>query len=379
MSLGRVPSVQQLADCKYLVSGYSDALQVLSDRRLSNDPSNGEVLHPEIASPMVASQRRGTSMQMCDAPRHPRLRRAVAPTLTPRRYDAPLVRMERRAEALLDCLFARGEGDLVAEFVLPLVFSVICDLLGVPAQDRDRVLAWSEASTMPDPEVSTDGGSALDEYLAPLLAAKSEQPDDDLCSELGVAWKEGRLSDSEAVGTASLMVVAGYETTVSFLSTSALTMLMAPRLRQLVVQRPELLPAVVEELFRYITPTRGTWTRFAMEDVAIGDSVIPAGSAVVVDLAAVNRDPLRFVGPDRLDPSRGDTKHLSFGHGPHYCPGATLARRQAQIVLKVLLPRLAELRLAAPVAELRWHQNRFSRRPQSLLVNVIDSNPEATA
>ncbi|MFD0360730.1 cytochrome P450 [Nocardia sp. GCM10030253] len=379
MSLGRAQSVQQLADCKYLVSGYSDALTVLADRRLSNDPSNGEILHPEIASQMVANQRRSTSMQLCDAPRHPQLRRAVAPTLTPRRYDVPLARMEKDAEELLDALFARGAGDLVSEFVLPLVFSVICDLLGVPAEDRDRVLAWSEASTMPDPTVSGDGGSALDEYLASLLTAKSEQPDNDLSSELAAARQAGQLSDSEAVGTASLMMVAGYETTVSFLSTSALTLLMAPRLQQLLAQRPESLPSVIEELFRYITPTRGAWTRFAIEDLPIGGTVIPAGSAVTVDLAAVNRDPHRFAGPDRLDPSRGDKKHLAFGHGPHYCPGATLARRQAQIVLRVLLPRMAQLKLATPIDELRWHQNRFSRRPQSLLVTVVDSNPEVTA
>lgn len=379
MSIEPFQSVQQLTDRRYLVSGFADALSVLSDRRLSNDPSNGEDLHPDITSALVANQRRSTSMQMCDAPRHTQLRRAVAGALTPRRYDVPLTRMERRAEELLEALLARDGGDLVSEFILPLVFSVICDLLGVPAKDRERVLAWSEDSTMPDPEVSVKGGSALDEYLSSLLTAKAERPDDDLLSELAAARKAGRLSDSEAVGTASLMLVAGYETTVSFLSTSALTLLMAPRLRQRLEQRPALLPTTIEEMFRYITPTRGAWIRFATEDVPIGDTVIPAGSAVVVDFASANRDPRRFGTPDRLDPSRGDQKHLAFGHGPHYCPGATLARRQAQIVLQVLLPRLAALRLAAPISEMRWHQNRFSRRPQSLQVTVADSNPEVAS
>ncbi|MFC7449550.1 cytochrome P450 [Rhodococcus daqingensis] len=379
MSIGRSHSVQQLTDRRYLVSGFADALSVLSDRRLSNDPSTGEDLHPDITTALVASQRRSTSMQLCDAPRHTQLRRAVAGALTPRRYDAPLARMERRAEKSLEALLARGGGDLVSEFILPLVFSVICDLLGVPEVDRERVLAWSEDSTMPDPEVSTKGGSALDAYLSSLLEAKAEGPDEDLLSELAAARQAGRLSDSEAVGTASLMLVAGYETTVSFLSTSALTLMMAPRLRQGLEQRPELLPPTIEEMFRYITPTRGAWIRFATEDVPIGDTVIPAGSAVVVDFASANRDPRRFGTPDRLDPSRGDKKHLAFGHGPHYCPGATLARRQAHIVLKVLVPRLAALRLAAPVSEMRWHQNRFSRRPQSLQVTVAVSDSEVTS
>ncbi|AWK76314.1 hypothetical protein CBI38_33235 (plasmid) [Rhodococcus oxybenzonivorans] len=376
MNLGHTRSVQQLSDSRYLVAGYAEALEVLADRRLANDPSNAAAQHSDITSQVAALQRRGTSMQMCDAARHAQLRRAVAPALTPSRYDAHLARMEQRARHSLDALRARGEGDLVTEFLLPLVFSVICDLLGVPAADRNRVLAWSEDSTMEDPNISATGGNALDEYIASLLAAKAECPSNDLCSELAAARQAGRLSDSEAVGTASLMVVAGYETTVSFLSTSALTLLMAPRLRQLLVQRPELLPMTVEELFRYITPTRATWTRFATENVPIGDTVIPAGSTVTIDLAAANRDPLHFTKPDRMDPSRGDKKHLAFGHGPHYCPGATLARRQSQIVFKALLPRLADLRLAAPVDELRWHQNRFSRRPQSLLVTVVDSHPE---
>lgn len=379
MSIRHIESVRELADNRYLVTGYETAIHLLADRRMSNDPSNGTILHADITAQSAASQRHSTSMQMCDGARHTRLRRAVAPTLTPRRYDDPLARMRGRAADMLDALLARGGGDLVAEFVLPLVFSVICELLGVPDADRDRVLAWAEDSTMPDPEVSAAGAAALDAYLAALLAAKAEQPDDDLCSELAAGRAAGRLSDAEAVGTAALMIVAGYETTVSFLSMSALTLLLAPRLQCLLARRPESLPAVVEELFRYLTPTKGTWTRFAMADVSIGDVVIPAGSAVVVDLVAANRDPRRFDEPDRLDPSRGDTKHLAFGHGPHYCPGATLARRQAQIVLGVLVPRLSELRLTDPIAELRWHRNRFSRRPRSLRTTVTDSHSEVTA
>ncbi|MEV0060788.1 cytochrome P450 [Nocardia sp. NPDC050718] len=379
MSVRHIESVRALADNRYLVTGYDAALQLLADRRMSNDPANGADRHADIAAQPAATQRHSTSMQMCDGARHTRLRRAVAPTLTPRRYDDPVERMRGRATGLLDALLARGGGDLVAEFVLPLVFSVICDLLGVPDADRDRVLAWAEASTMPDPEVSEPGTAALDTYLAALLATKGEQPTDDLSSELAASRAAGLLSDAEAVGTAALMIVAGYETTVSFVSMSVFTLLMAPRLQCALARRPESLPTAVEELFRYLTPTQGTWTRFALDDVPIGDIVIPAGSAVVVDLVAANRDPDRFDHPDRLDPTRADTKHLAFGHGPHYCPGATLARKQAQVLLGVLLPRLSELRLAVPVTEVRWHRNRFSKRPGALPTTVLDSRPEAIA
>ncbi len=333
-------------------------------------------LHPDITSQPAVSQRRGTSMQLCDAPQHNRLRRAVAAALSQRSYAAQLDQMKRRADELFDALLARGAGDLVTDFVLPVVFEVICDLLGVPEVDRAQVHIWSDDSTLLDPDVSTVGGGALDDYVASLLAAKAKQPDEDLCSALAAARDEGRLTDAEAIGTASLMVVAGYETMVSFLSTSALTFLTAPRLGQLLSQRSELMPTALEELLRYITPTRASWTRFATADVPVGDVVIPAGSAVVVDFASANRDPLRFAAPERFDPTRADNKHLAFGHGAHYCPGASLARRQSLVAFDVMLPRLHLLTLTTPAAELSWHQNRFSRRPESLPVSVVSQSRE---
>jgi cytochrome P450 len=284
--------------------------------------------------------------------------------------------MKRRAADLFDALLAQGAGDLVTDFVLPVVFEVICDLLGVPEVDRAQVRIWSDDSTLLDPDVSTVGRGALDDYVATLLTAKAEKPDEDLCSALAAARDEGRLTDAEAIGTASLMVVAGYETMVSFLSTSALTFLTAPRLGQALSQRSELMPTALEELLRCITPTRASWTRFATADVAVGDAVIPAGSAVVVDFASANRDPLRFAAPERFDPTRADNKHLAFGHGAHYCPGARLARRQSLVAFDVILPHLHLLTLTTPRAELSWHQNRFSRRPESLPVSVVSQSRE---
>jgi cytochrome P450 len=376
MTAGHNSPVRRVADGRYLVAGFAEALAVLSDQRLSNDPANGADLHPDITAQPVVSQRRGTSMQLCDAPQHNRLRRAVAAALSQRSYAAQLDQMKRRADDLFDALLARGEGDLIADFVLPVVFEVICDLLGVPEVDRAQVHIWSNDSTLLDPDVSTVGGGALDDYVAALLAAKKKHPAEDLCSALAAATDEGQLTDAEAIGTASLMVVAGYETMVSFLSTTALTFLTAPRLARLLSQRSELMPTALEELLRYITPTRASWTRFATADVPVGDAVIPAGSAVVVDFASANRDPLRFAAPERFDPTRADNKHLAFGHGAHYCPGAALARRQSLIAFDVVLPRLHLLTLTTPRTELSWHQNRFSRRPESLPVSALSQSRE---
>jgi cytochrome P450 len=142
------------------------------------------------------------------------------------------------------------------------------------------------------------------------------------------------------------------------------------------LQRPELMPTALEELLRYTTPQRTAWPRFAIADVPVGDIVVPAGSAVMVDFASANRDPLRFEAPARFDPTRADNKHLAFGHGPHYCPGASLARRQSRVALHVMLPNMHLLTLTTPAAEISWHQTRFSRRPVSLPVAIVRQGGE---
>lgn len=372
MTEAYVSAVRRMAERRYLVTGHAEALAALSNPHLANDPLNGVESHPDIASLPVAGQRRGTSMQLCDAPQHNRLRRAVAAALSQRSYAPQLGQMKRRADECFDELLSRGGGDLVADFVLPVVFETICDLLGIPAADRVAVHRWSDDSTLLDPDVSTIGGNALDDYIATLLAAKSKSPAEDLCSALAAARDEGQLTDAEAIGTTSLMVVAGYETMVSFLSASALTFLTAPRLGRMLSRRPALMPTALEELLRYITPTRASWTRFATGDVQIGDTVIPQGSTVVVDFASANRDPARFDAAERFDPMRTDNKHMAFGHGAHYCPGAGMARRQSSIAFDALLPRLHLITLSVPGGELAWHRNRFSRRPASLPVSVVE-------
>ncbi|MBJ8348121.1 cytochrome P450 [Antrihabitans sp. YC2-6] len=361
----RARSVQRLSDGRYLVSGFAESMSVLSDRRVSNSPFVDDRLHPQAPPDLLSLRRRGTSMQMSDGDVHARLRRVAGTALTPRRCDSALEKLEHNAHGLLDAIVARGSGDLIGDAFAPLVHGVICDLLGVPDGDREQVLRWSEASTMEDRGVSEAGAQSLDDYLESFLAG---EPTAGLCGVLAAGAAAGSLSYSEALGTASIMLVAGYETTVSFLGMSTLTLLFAPMLRKVLIEEPELVPTVIEELLRYITPTSGTWMRFVTEDLPLGDAIVPAGSSIDIDLSAANRDPARFENPDLLDPARDDDKHLAFGAGPHYCPGATLARREAQIVLTALLPRLDELTLAVPIGELRWHQNRFSRRPLTLPV-----------
>ena len=375
MTTGHDP-VRRVADGKFLVTGFAEALVVLSDEHMSNDPANSAQLHEDIARHAELSQRRGTSMERCDAPQHNRLRRAVAAALSQRSYAGQLNQMKQRAESLFGAVLTRGDGDLVADFILPVIFGVICDLLGIPEVDRSQVHAWSDDSTLLDPKISQVAAGALDEYLVSLLTAKEKHTDGDLCSALATARYEGRLTEAEAVGTTAMMLIAGYEAMVSFLSASALAFLTAPRLVQLMLQRPELMPTALEELLRYTTPQRTAWARFATADIPVGHTHVPAGSAVIVDFASANRDPLRFEAPDRFVPTRTDNKHLAFGHGPHYCPGASLARRQSRIAFDVMLPNMHLLTLTAHAAEISWHQTRFSRRPVSVPVAVVSQGGE---
>lgn len=363
-----IPPVAEVSQGFYRVTGFAEASALLADRRVVANPFFGGTLHPHAPAEALRLNRRGISMQMSDGPVHARLRRAAV--LSPLRCRGPLETLRKRVDDRLDALVEDGGGDLLAQVVTPVVVGVICDLLGIPEADRANVHRWAEDSTMPDPAVFVPGGELLETYLSELLALKAEHPDDSVCAELAAAVKSGTLSEVEALGTASILLVAGYETTVTFLALGTLTLMLAPLLRGELTADPTLLTPAIEELLRFVTPTKGTWTRFTLEEIAIGNLVIPAESALEIELLAANHDPRRFPDADRIDPTRSDDKHLAFGAGPHYCPGAALARKEAAVVLAALLPRLEVLQLAAPVTDLTWYQNRFSRRPAEVPVAV---------
>lgn len=364
MSVPEVSRVQQIAEHAFLVSGYETARQILSDRRVCNNPSTAGV------GKDPALDGRGVSMQLCDGAQHTRLRAMIAPALSPKASDAIIAGMPAHAESLLAQLEDRGSGDLIDDYIAPLIRRGIGQLLGIPEADQARILVIAEDSTMAADETGAPAAEALYDYMAALVRSKVDQPGDDLCTELARALTDGRIDEAEAFGTATLMIIAGYDTTVGFLAMAALTLLLTPMLRQLLVDNPDSNPLVVEELLRFITPTKGVWTRFATSDVELDGTTIPAKSLIVVDLLAANRDSSRFDEPDVFNPARNDDKHLSFGYGAHFCPGANSAKRQSLVALNALLPRMETMELAVPVGELQWHQNRFSRRPLTLPVTI---------
>jgi cytochrome P450 len=284
-----------------------------------------------------------------DGDDHKRLRRLVSKAFTPRMME------------------------LVSTFAFPLPITVIAELLGVPAADRDQFREWSDAFVRPalKPEEQArflESMAQFVAYLHALFETRRNEPADDLISAL-VAVEDGgdTLSEQELTSMASLLIVAGHETTVSLIGNAVVALLGNPEQRALLEGDPSLLPRAVEELIRFDGPVERTLNRWAAEDVELGGQTIRRGESVIVILGAADHDPDRFDAPDELDlAAERDARHLGFGRGSHFCLGAPLARLEAEIALETLLRRLPGVRLAVPLEELRWRPVPLFRSLESL-------------
>src|SRR5271166_1486569 len=242
-----------------------------------------------------------------DPPDHERLRRLVNKAFTPRRVEGLRPRITAITTELLDGMSGQREVDLLFSFAFPLPITVICELLGVPVEDRDDFRKWSATivSNTAAPEVFQADATAMVRYFMALLAAKRQKPADDLLSALISARDQGdRLRENELVSMVFLLLVAGHETTVNLIASGMLALLLnrgeLARLRA----DPSLLGGAVEELLRYVNPVNHATYRFAAEPVEIGGARIGRGDPVIVALSSANRDPSRYADPDRLDLGR---------------------------------------------------------------------------
>ncbi|MFB4263827.1 cytochrome P450 [Nonomuraea sp. GTA35] len=355
----------------WLVTRYDDARAALADPRLSKDPRHAPADWQEAGRgrPLEDRSGLGTHLLTTDPPEHTRLRRVVSGFFTPRRLARLRPGIESAAHALAAGL--SPGADLVGDFASPLQSGVICDVLGVPAADRTDFQRWTAAvvSSEPgEPDARPAALRALGAYVGDLVEAKRRAPGDDVISAMIAAAEDGdRLSGDELLSMIFLLLVAGYETTVGLVGLGAYTLLRHPGALELLRARPELIEPAVEELLRHDSPVElATW-RFTLEPVEIGGVVLPAGQPLLVALAAANRDPLRFSDPDLPDLTRQDNAHLSFGHGPHYCLGALLARLVGRAALAEVV-RLPGLALAVPVERLRWRASLTVRGPRELPV-----------
>ncbi|MFF9852204.1 cytochrome P450 family protein [Streptomyces litmocidini] len=349
----------------WLVVGYEEGRAALADPRLAKSPSVIGVRPPE-------EEIIGVHLLAADAPDHTRLRRLVATEFTGRRVESLRPRIERLTHELADAMEPAGRADLVDAYAFPLPVTVICELLGVPAEDRETFRGWSKELVTPTGERGIlDAVEGFGGYLDGLIEDKrAAGAADDLLSGLIAARAEDgdRLSGPELRAMAYLLLIAGHETTVNLISNTVRNLLAHPEQLAALRADPDLLDGAIEESLRYDGPVETGTFRFTREPFAIGDTAIPAGQSVLVGIGALDRDPARFPEPDRFDIRRDTKGHLAFGHGVHYCLGAPLARLEGRIALRTLLERFPRLELDADPRSLEWLPGMLMRGTRRLPV-----------
>jgi cytochrome P450 len=305
-----------------------------------------------------------------DPPEHTRLRKLVQPSFTASAIAKLRPRIQRITDELLDAAEAtaaqRGEVapdrkmELISEFSYPLPVTVICDMLGIPREDREQTRIWSENLLKPQTPESVEqlqkDISEFIAYLRNLFVQKRKHPGDDLISQLLQVEVDGdRLSEDEILAMVFILFVAGHITTVNLIANGVYALLTHPEQVAKLRQDPGLVPNAVEEILRYYGPAESTTARFVREDTTLGGQQLSKGDPMLVLLAAADRDPARFNNPEVFDITREDAnRHIAFGKGIHACLGAPLARLEGQIAIETLLRRYPDLRLAVPADEITW-------------------------
>jgi cytochrome P450 len=335
---------------------HATATQVLLDKRFSSSPVHQKGYRPpDRLGDGPHDQLPGVDLLTMDPPDHTRIRRLVSGAFSPRAIAALEPWIRDRTEQLLDAADATG-FDLVDAVAFPLPISVICHMLGVPAEDEASFRTWGHdvAATL-EPQIDRVGKTransserALRAYLRELVGRRRSDPDDSVLSTLIAAEEQGdRLSLDELVSTALLLLVAGFETTVSLIGNGTVALLSAPEQWERLREEPGLLPDAVEELLRYDSPVQLT-SRTATEDLELDNTPIGRRTPIILAIGGANRDPDVFDEPDRLRIDRHNAnRHLSFSLGIHHCLGAALARLEGRIAFEALTRRYSRLELAA--------------------------------
>jgi cytochrome P450 len=333
----------------WLAARYEDARFVLADRRFSR------AVAKEHDEPRLSAGMRGEGIMSMDPPDHTRLRTLVAKAFTGNRVEQMRPRIRELAAGLVDDMIATGPPvDLVESFALPLPVAVICELLGVPVADRPKFRAWSDALLSTSRITAEQFGRIRIEfraYLTELIERRRAEPRDDLMTALIEARDErDRLTEIELIDLCRAVLTAGHETTATQIPNFVHVLLERPEQWAALRAAPDLIPAAVEELTRFVPiASNASFARYATEDVEVGGVLVRAGEPVLVAFTSANRDETRFAEPDELRFDREDNQHIGFGHGVHHCLGAQLARAELQEALRVLLARLPGLHHAGEV------------------------------
>ncbi|MFG2640516.1 cytochrome P450 [Streptomyces sp. NPDC048370] len=344
----------------WLITGYDLVRSVLADQRFSSRKDLMNVVDFDLP-PAPPGE-----FLLMDEPDHGRYRKPLVGKFTARRMRLLTERVEQITAECLDAMEKKGpSADLVAAFAKPIPTIVICELLGVPYEDRDSF--QEQIDTFMNGETSDEdliaAYTATQEYLAQLVAAKRANPTDDVLSEL----TDSDLTDEELKGISLILLAAGFDTTANMLALGTFALLQNPEQLDALRADPTLTDQAVEELLRYLSVAK-SFMRTALVDVEVGGQTIEAGTTVVLSYHTANHDPEHFTDPQTLDIRRENGGHLAFGHGIHLCLGQQLARVEMRVAFAALLKRFPTLRLAVPAEEV-------ALRPETADIYGVKSLP----
>ena len=348
-------------DPAWHVTRYADVRALLTDSRLGTSHPDPERASRLSQSPLFGGPRGGDPET--ERENHSRMRRALSSSFAARRMEGLRPRIQAMADGLLAEMARHGPpADLHEALSFPLPALVICELLGVPFEDRQDFRVWSDdAGHLSDRPRAMAGLGRLKDYMRQLIEHKRREPAEDVISDLIAARDErGEFSEDEIAELAAGLLFAGHETTVAAIDKGVQLLLIDPDQREALRRSPELAAQAVEEILRSPAPIMdarrtgvGGLLRYANASLDVGGAAVEAGDLVMLDHRGANCDPSQFADPGRFDVRREANAHLAFGHGPHFCLGAPLARIELQVVFGTLFRTFPALRLAVPVDELR--------------------------
>jgi len=346
----------------WAITRHADAEAVLKDPRFSRQAFL-DLLEARMGpQPILAMQRH--ELVFTDNPRHYDLRTVIGSAITPRSMQELRPRVEEHVEARLAPWRDRGRMDIIQDFARTYPTEVAALWLGVPEEDRIRIVEWifplvAGRGIARDAATTAEANQAADQFTAyfqELIAARRREPRDDLVTAFvqSASAHPGLFNDGDLISLFIAVFAAGHGPGIALLANTVLALLRHPSELERLRAHPEWIPSALEEGLRYDAPTQAPNPLAAVADVEIGGKTIRKGQVVSVILGAANRDPEAFSDPDRFDITRHPNRHLAFSGGEHFCLGAVLARLEGQIALGALVRTLHDLRLGCEESELRW-------------------------
>src|SRR5690242_7919653 len=364
----------------WVVTRYADAVEVLHHYSADRAPTPEQFSNLGLGSlnPIVNWMLK--MMLFMDGATHARLRNLAASAFSPSRVEVLRNHIQDIVNSLIDSLAAKGKMDVIADLGYPLPSIVTAELLGVPEADRDQLKQWSTdlaemlGSFQHSPDRIPRVLKSMDEmtaYFRSVIRKQRSEPREGLIHSFMTAEVQGdRLSEDEIIANTIITMTGGQETTTNLIGNGVLTLLRNPDQLEMLRSDPSLLPAAVEEMLRYESPSQHT-ARLAPEATVLGGKRIAKRQAVIAVMAAGNHDPERFPDPDRFDITRTNNRHLAFGWAAHFCFGAALARIEGQTALELMLRRLPNWSLANE--PLVWRTNLGLRGLTRLPIQFADA------